>query len=192
MKIINNAVLKDKYDCIIIGAGIGGVTAAALLAKKGVETLMIDQHYLPGGGCGSIKRMGQAFDTGAALLFGFGAGGESFAPHKYVMNALEEPINVIQHDSIYRCHFKVDDRPVTVTFWQDFDRYFKELVNAFPEQEAGMRKFYEVLENMYKILAKNDSPIPVSEQSIFDMMKMFFKGPISTFKMLKWMNQDMK
>ena len=193
MKILNNAVIKDIYDCIVVGAGIGGLTAAALLANKGVDTLMVEQHYLPGGACTSLKKMGQSFDVGAALLFGFGSGGEAFGPHKYVMNVLAEPINMVQHDSIYRCNFKDQEgKLVQVCFWQDFNRYFKELVAAFPSQEEGMRNFYAFLESAYGILSKNDSPIPISETPFLDMMKMFFKGPRSALKMLKWMNQDMK
>jgi phytoene dehydrogenase-like protein len=192
MKIISNAVIKEKYDCIVVGAGIGGLTAAALLANKGIDTLMIDQHYLPGGACTSLKKMGQSFDVGAALLFGFGSGGEAFAPHKYVMNVLEEPLNMIQHDSIYRCHFRQDGKMVEVCFWKDFDRYFKELVAAFPNQEEGMRNFYAFLEGAYQILSKNDSPVPVSEMPLIETLKMFFKGPRNALKMLKWMNQDMK
>jgi phytoene dehydrogenase-like protein len=194
MKIIDKAVIKDKYDCIIIGAGIGGLTAAALLAKKGIDTLLIEQHYLPGGACTSLKKMGQAFDVGAALLFGWGSDEEEgFSPHKYIMNTLEEPINVIPHDSIYRCMFKNDqDELVQITFWKDFDRFFSDLVAAFPEHEEGLKNFYEYLEKAYQIILKLDSPIPVSEQSTFDMMKMFFKGPIGAIKLLRMMNKDMK
>lgn len=193
MKILNNALIKDKYDCIIIGAGIGGITAAALLAKKGVDTLLIENHYLPGGACTSLKKMGQSFDVGAALLFGWGSGKEEgFTPHKYIMNVLEENINVIQHDSIYRCNFTINDKLVHVTFWKDFERFFKDLIVAFPEHEEGLRNFYNYLEASYQVLMKLDSPIPVSEQSIVDKMKMFFKDPAGAIKLLKMMNKDMK
>ncbi|HUX98979.1 MAG TPA: NAD(P)-binding protein, partial [Candidatus Deferrimicrobium sp.] len=193
MKILDNAVIKDKYDCIIVGAGMGGLTAAALLAHKGVDTLLIEQHYLPGGACGSLKWMGQTFDTGAALLFGFGSGGEEFAPHRYVMNVLEEPINMIQHDSIYRCNFKNDEgKLIYVTFWNEFDRFFDELKGAFPEYGTELRNFYEYLEKNFQILMKLNSPVPPSEQSLFDKMKMFFKDPIGAYKLLKMMNTDMK
>ncbi|MFX1296074.1 MAG: phytoene desaturase family protein, partial [Promethearchaeota archaeon] len=195
MTIIDNAVIKDKYDCIVVGAGIGGITAAALLAKKGIDTLLIEQHYLPGGACTSLKMKGQSFDVGAALLFGWGSGDhpqEGFTPHRYIMNVLEEPINVIQHNSIYRCNFPREDKLVQVTFWKDFDRFFKELVAAFPEHEKGLHDFYEYLEQSYKTLMNLDSPIPVSEQSITDKMKMFFKDPIGAVKLLRMMNKDMK
>jgi len=35
MHLLNNALIRDQYDVVVIGAGIGGLTAAALLAKKG-------------------------------------------------------------------------------------------------------------------------------------------------------------
>ena len=43
------ATLKDRYDVIVIGAGIGGLTCGALLAKNGLSVLVVEQHYNPGG-----------------------------------------------------------------------------------------------------------------------------------------------
>ncbi|TFF89425.1 MAG: FAD-binding protein, partial [Promethearchaeota archaeon] len=193
MKILEDALIKDKYDVIIVGAGIGGITAAALLANKGVDTLVIDQHYLPGGACSSLKKMGQATDIGAALLFGFDSS-ESFSPHSYVMNVLKEPINMINHDSTYRCNFtNKKGEHVEVTFWKDFNRFFKDLVVAFPEHREEMKSFFENLEDIYSsLMSLTTSVVPVSEQGILDKIKMFFKHPILAYKMLKWMNTDMK
>ena len=190
MKIINNAIIKDKYQCVIIGAGIGGLTAAALLAKKGIEVLLIEQHYLPGGACTSLKRMGQAFDVGAALLFGFHD--EIIAPHRYIHNTIEEHVNVIQHHSMYRCNFERDGKPVSINFWEDFDEFFTEMVAAFPEYKEQMKKFYEYLESLYQILGNIFTLEPISEVSLWDKMKMFFKSPRDLLTMLKYLNKDMK
>jgi phytoene dehydrogenase-like protein len=38
-----------KYDVIVVGAGIGGAACAALLARRGVKTLLIDKNAIPGG-----------------------------------------------------------------------------------------------------------------------------------------------
>ena len=37
----------SEWDYIIIGSGMGGMTAAALLAKMGRRVLVIEQHYVP-------------------------------------------------------------------------------------------------------------------------------------------------
>ncbi len=41
-------ILKPKYDVIVIGAGPGGLTAASLLAKRGVDVLVVEQQGIPG------------------------------------------------------------------------------------------------------------------------------------------------
>jgi prolycopene isomerase len=40
---------SEEYDVIVVGAGIGGATCAALLAKRGVRTLLVDKNTSPGG-----------------------------------------------------------------------------------------------------------------------------------------------
>ena len=41
--------MDEKYDVIVIGAGFGGATCAALLANRGLRTLLIDKNGIPGG-----------------------------------------------------------------------------------------------------------------------------------------------
>ena len=45
-----------KYDVIIIGAGLGGLTAGAKLAREGKKVLLIEQHSKPGGCATTFKR----------------------------------------------------------------------------------------------------------------------------------------
>ncbi len=48
---------KDpEYDVIVVGAGIGGLTAGALLAKRGKRVLVLEQHTKPGGFCTCWER----------------------------------------------------------------------------------------------------------------------------------------
>ncbi|HUU77125.1 MAG TPA: FAD-dependent oxidoreductase [candidate division Zixibacteria bacterium] len=186
MQIIDSTILRDKYDVIVVGAGIGGITAGALLAKKGLSVLVIEQHYLPGGVCSTVKRKGIAMDAGAALLFGWGESEGS--AHRFVMNVLEEEIDMIQHEAIYRMHFGEK----SVTFWRDFNRYFKELNEAFPGKEKQFRGFYDHCFKVFNDVNKN--PMPMSPDTIPRSLglKMLLKNPISTMKMPKYMNTSMK
>jgi all-trans-retinol 13,14-reductase len=60
--------IKDKYDVIVIGAGIGGLSCGALLAKEGLSVLVAEQHSKPGGYCTSFRRKGFTFDAGIEYL----------------------------------------------------------------------------------------------------------------------------
>jgi prolycopene isomerase len=47
---------KDEYDAIIIGAGLGGLSCAAFLARNGLKPLVIERHDKPGGYATSFER----------------------------------------------------------------------------------------------------------------------------------------
>jgi phytoene dehydrogenase-like protein len=51
-------------DVIIIGTGLGGLTAGAYLAKQGLKVLLFEQHRQPGGYFTTFKHKGYAFDGG--------------------------------------------------------------------------------------------------------------------------------
>ncbi|MCS7073253.1 MAG: NAD(P)/FAD-dependent oxidoreductase [Bacteroidia bacterium] len=63
-----------KQEVLIIGSGIGGLTAGALLAKKGFSVKILEANYLPGGCCSSYWRKGYIFESGATTLMGLDEG----------------------------------------------------------------------------------------------------------------------
>ncbi|MEN8260411.1 MAG: FAD-dependent oxidoreductase, partial [Pseudomonadota bacterium] len=55
---------REAYDVIVVGGGIGGFTAGALLAKAGKSVLLIERHDRPGGYAHGFSRKGYRFDSG--------------------------------------------------------------------------------------------------------------------------------
>ena len=56
------------YDVVVIGAGLGGLSAGALLAKQGRRVLVLEQSQLIGGCCSTFERKGYRFDVGASIV----------------------------------------------------------------------------------------------------------------------------
>lgn len=59
-----NPVLESHYDTIIVGSGIGSMTAGAILAKEGQKVLIIERHYTAGGFTHIFTRRGYEWDVG--------------------------------------------------------------------------------------------------------------------------------
>src|SRR5574342_1437363 len=59
--------MKAK-SVIVIGAGIGGITAATHLARRGLHVTVLEKNSRPGGRCDRFSRDGHHFDTGPTLL----------------------------------------------------------------------------------------------------------------------------
>src|SRR5690606_29137661 len=58
------AKVEGKFDVIIIGSGIGGLTTAVFLAKAGKKVLMLERHYTAGGFTHMFKRKDYEWDVG--------------------------------------------------------------------------------------------------------------------------------
>ncbi len=56
------------YDAVVIGAGLGGLSSAALLAKDGYRTLVLENTGQVGGCCSSCEHEGYRFDIGASIV----------------------------------------------------------------------------------------------------------------------------
>jgi phytoene desaturase len=59
--------MKTK-NVIVIGAGIGGITAATHLAQQGLKVTVLEKNDRPGGRCDRLSHEGHHFDTGPTLL----------------------------------------------------------------------------------------------------------------------------
>ncbi|CAM9252128.1 unnamed protein product, partial [Scytosiphon promiscuus] len=87
---------EEEVDVVVIGAGIGGLTCAALLAQYGLDVTVCESHTIPGGCAHSFERDGYKFDSGPSIFSGFT--GPVPNPLKQVLNVLDEELPCIRYD----------------------------------------------------------------------------------------------
>jgi len=126
---------------IVIGAGIGGLTAAALLAHRGYQVLILDQALVPGGCASTFKRKGFIFDVGATQVAGLEPGGI----HQRIFSELEIELPAATPcDPACAVYLPNETKPINV--WRNPQKWQAERQQQFP----GSEPFWQLLANLFR------------------------------------------
>ncbi len=139
-----------SYDVVVGGAGMGGLTAGALLAGAGRRVLVVEAERQPGGNARALRDGPYTFDLADHLIMGcepdgpFGAG---------ITDA------VLRHRRVRdRCEFVRVDAPVFEARFRDFrlgypaarEPYLRALAREFPQEAEGLRRLVEPGTSVYR------------------------------------------
>ncbi|MFC1999474.1 phytoene desaturase family protein [Chloroflexota bacterium] len=146
------AKVKDRYDTVVIGAGMAGLTCGALLAKKGQSVLVIEQGAKPGGYCTSFEHRGYTFDRGLRFLMGCELGGDIYRVLEEI--GLKDYVDFVKMNPFVRVTgADYDVRINSPEVLED------ELVEMFPTETPAIRQFTaecrRVAADMYKLSRKS-------------------------------------
>lgn len=93
--------LPDEVDVCIIGAGIGGLSCAALLGKYGVSVAVAEAHTVAGGAAHGFHRGGYEFDSGPSYFLGLSSPpGESINGLRQVLDAVGETVEAVEYNRL--------------------------------------------------------------------------------------------
>ena len=142
--------IKEKeYDVVVIGAGNGGLIAATKCAKRGLKTLLVEQHNLPGGFATSFVRGRFEFEVALHELGNFG-NNKLRGDVLELFDELGIKLNWLHIDDAFR--LIVDNGKEKMDYTLPFGP--KEFAKACDKYESGCYKkvmnFLEVCENCYE------------------------------------------
>ena len=141
-----------KSRAIVVGAGIGGLTAGALLAKRGYEVVIYDQAIVTGGCASTFKRRGFTFDVGATQVAGLEPGGI----HQRIFQELGiEPPLATKCDPACAVFLPGETEPINV--WRDPIKWQEERQKQFP----GSEPFWQLLNKLFTASWKFQGRDPV-------------------------------
>ncbi|MBW4686236.1 MAG: C-3',4' desaturase CrtD [Komarekiella atlantica HA4396-MV6] len=136
----NLSLDKSKSRVIVIGAGIGGLTAGALLAHKGYSVLILDQALVPGGCASTFKRSGFTFDVGATQVAGLEPGG---IHHRIFSELAIDLPEATPCDPACAVYLPGEVTPINV--WRDPEKWQAERQRQFP----GSEPFWQLMATLF-------------------------------------------
>ena len=136
---------NNKYDVIIIGSGISGLTSGILLAKEGKKVLILEKHFKAGGWTHTFKRDNYEWDVGIHYI------GEVHNPRSPVRKLFD-----LVSDGKLEWHKMEDnyDRIIFPDKQYNFvaprEKFIQDMAGYFPGTEDKMRRYIQVVDEAVK------------------------------------------
>lgn len=133
-----------ELDTIIIGSGVGGLSAAICLARAGQRVLVLEQHYVPGGWCHSFYINGCRFTPGVHYV-GLLSEGES-TRELYDGLGIANDLTFFRMNPAAYEHCRIGNERIDMP--AGFNELYRSLSSRFPEERKGLAKYLNTVQEI--------------------------------------------
>ncbi len=161
------------FDFIVIGSGIGGLSAASLLAKEGFRVLTLEASYVPGGCASSyvVKRNGQkfVFESGATTIVGL----DEHQPLYNLARELDIQFPVVELNPSMTVHIgekrltRFKDKEQWIT--ECYKQFFEGTSVPFKNVRQFWRLVFHLSDFVWKVSERNRTFPPKSLRDLFSL-----------------------
>ncbi len=131
----------ETFDVVIIGAGVGGLTCGALLAKAGAKVMIAERHDRPGGFVTDFERKGYRFQV-PRIMGGCGPGGDLAK----LLDHLGARVDFTQVDPYLRFVYPEHD----ISLSSETGEFAETLKESFQPQTDNINRFFKTAESVQK------------------------------------------
>ena len=126
--------MNNKKSVLVVGAGLGGLSTAIRLAKKGYQVEILEKNAKAGGRLNQLKKDGFTFDIGPSF-FSMSYEFEEFARDC----GIKLPFEYVELDPLYSVNFS--DNPKTFHLYKDIAKLAEQFKDIEPDFEEKMHKY---------------------------------------------------
>ena len=133
-------VVHEQYETIIIGSGMGSLTAAAILAKEGQKVLVLERHYTAGGFTHVFKRKGYEWDVGIHYI------GEVGRPNSVVKKLFDYITdNALKWADMGNVYDRIIIGNRSYDFVKGVANFKKQMIDYFPDEEHAINQYIDLV-----------------------------------------------
>ncbi|PWA09109.1 phytoene desaturase family protein [Flavobacterium laiguense] len=131
--------MKEHYDVVIIGSGLGGLVSAIILAKEGYSVCVLEKNNQFGGNLQTFVRDKTIFDTGIHYIGGLSEGQNLYKYFKYLGIMDDLKLKKMDEDGFDIVSFEDQDQEFPHA--QGYANFVNQLEKSFPEEGATIQKY---------------------------------------------------
>ncbi len=128
--------MKEHYDIVIIGSGLGGLVSAIILAKEGYSVCVLEKNNQYGGNLQTFVRDKTIFDTGVHYIGGLSEGQNLYQYFKYIGIIDDLKLKKLDEDGFDIITFEGDEKEYRHA--QGYEKFIQVLVDQFPDEEKAI------------------------------------------------------
>ncbi|MBI4664984.1 MAG: NAD(P)/FAD-dependent oxidoreductase [Nitrospinae bacterium] len=167
-----------KYDVVVAGGGLGGLTAGAILAKRGKKVLLVEKHNVVGGCAVTFRRKDLLVE--ATLHEMDGLDKNDIKPAIINELGISSSVEFIRVPEFYR----VVKGSLDFVMPDNVEAAAAKLIKQFPREHKGIEKFFRVISDMGAWMAT----IPMEPWRL--LLRLPFYFPFWYYHIFRYMKKD--
>lgn len=133
--------MKEHYDVVVIGSGLGGLVSAIILAKEGYSICVLEKNNQFGGNLQTFVRDKTIFDTGIHYIGGLSEGQNLNKYFKYLGIMDDLKLKKLDEDGFDIISFEEEKEEYPHA--QGYENFVHQLGKYFPDEKEAIQKYCE-------------------------------------------------